>query len=94
MSFGVYTRVDKTNRNMLRNKSRYANTKKNAYEIQRRVKLEYPTYSPEELRKIRKKIWADIHKDQKRRRTILFIGILCGLIIAICLIYSFQFKIF
>ncbi len=93
MSFGVYTRVDKTNRNLLRNKSRYANTKKSAYEVNRRVKLEYPTYSPEELRKIKKKIWADIRKDQKRRRTVLLISILCGLVVATWLVYTFQYKV-
>jgi len=93
MSFGVYTRVDKTNRNLLRNKSRYAKTKQNAYDIQRKLKLEYPTYSPEELRKIRKKIWADIRKDQKRRRLIIYISIACGLAVATWFIYTFQYKL-
>lgn len=94
MSFSVYTRTVKSNRSLLRNKDKYKRLKDNAYDrLESKISLHYTQPSESELKEIRKSIFEDIRREQKHRRVVTYVALICGLVVALWVIYAFQYKI-
>ena len=83
MSFTVFTRLVKSNRDLLRNKSKYKKLKEKAFETDRHLKLQYKELSDEALAEKRKQISQDMLAERKKRIKITLIGLTLGLVVAI-----------
>jgi len=91
---GTYYKAHIENMKLRKNKARFKRLKDNAFEkFDNKMSLKFATPSDIELKEIRKQIFIDIRREQKRRRLITYFAFFCGLIVAVWVIYALQYKL-
>ncbi|MFT5724418.1 MAG: hypoxanthine-guanine phosphoribosyltransferase [Bacteroidia bacterium] len=78
MNFANSSMIIKENKKLIRNRTRFAQTKYQAENIQGKVNLLYPKKVPEDLLRVQKEIRNEIEYDKRRRIKVYIVSVLAG----------------